>query len=419
MSEAGLFSTDQFIAPAYGAGCFSDIPAFLRHTLTGAEPTAWRPPGWERQPQHHERVVAIFIDAFGWRFFERFQDHPLLQRFIHRGVVNRITSQFPSTTSAHVTTLYTGQPVGQHGVFEWFYYEPTVDRLIAPLLFSYAGDDERETLARDGVDGTRLLPNGALAADLAASGVKTVVFQPKEFVHSTYSTRMTGGARSVGYQTLAEGLTNITLAFMRQNSPLCCVLYYGAFDSVCHQYGPDTPQSDAELDAVLTLLERWLVRDMERRFPETLLMLFADHGQEAVKPETTLYLNRLPIFEQLRPLLRVNRRGQILAPGGSPRDFFLYGRDECVEEAQSLLAGALAGRADVVRADDLAHQGFFGPPPISNALADRMSSLVVLPYAGESVYWYERDRFVQKYHGHHGGLLRSEMEIPLLLTQLG
>ena len=40
MSGANLFSTDQFIAPAYGAGCFADIPALLRHTLTGAEPSA-------------------------------------------------------------------------------------------------------------------------------------------------------------------------------------------------------------------------------------------------------------------------------------------------------------------------------------------------------------------------------------------
>ncbi len=419
MNGTNLFSTDQFVAPAYDAGCFAHIPAFLRHTLTGAEPPAWRPADWARRPQHHERAVVIFIDAFGWRFFERFQDYPILQRFIRQGSVNRITSQFPSTTSAHVTTLYTGQPVGQHGVFEWFYYEPTVDRIIAPLLFSYAGEDERETLARDGIEGARLLPAGTLTNDLVAAGVKTVIFQPREFVHSTYSKAMTGEARSVGYQTLAEGLTNITMTFMRQGGPLCCILYYGAFDGVCHHYGPDTPQSDAEIDATLTLLERWLVRDMERHFPDTLLMLIADHGQEAVKPETTVYVNQLPVFEKLRPLLRVNRRGQILAPGGSPRDFFVYARDECVDEAQSLLAGALAGHADVVRCADLVRQGFFGPPPTSSVLAARMGSLVVLPFAGEGVYWYERGRFVQRYRGHHGGLLPSEMEIPLLLTRVG
>ncbi|MCB0025926.1 MAG: alkaline phosphatase family protein, partial [Caldilinea sp.] len=100
-----------------------------------------------------QRVITLFVDAFGWRFFERFQDHPLLRRFATTGSVTRLTSQFPSTTSAHVTTLYTGEPVGRHGVFEWFYYEPQLDAVIAPLLFSYAGDEGRESLADQGVDG--------------------------------------------------------------------------------------------------------------------------------------------------------------------------------------------------------------------------------------------------------------------------
>ena len=40
------------------------------------------------------------------------------------GSVTRLTSQFPSTTAAHVTALYTGVPAGQHGVFEWQYWPP-------------------------------------------------------------------------------------------------------------------------------------------------------------------------------------------------------------------------------------------------------------------------------------------------------
>lgn len=419
MAQSVLFGNDQFIAPAYGAGCFSDIPGFLYYTLTGdTSASRWRPQGWESRPQHHERVVAVFIDAFGWRFFERFQDSPLLQRFLRSGSVSRLTSQFPSTTSAHVTTLYTMQPVGEHGVFEWFYYEPTVDRMIAPLLFSYAGDEERETLAKDNVEGTKLLPAGNFSDQLAAAGVKSVVFQPREFARSTYSTLMTGSARTVGYHTLAEGLTSISLTCMRNNGPLFCILYYGAFDGVCHHYGPDAPQSEAEIEATLTLLERWLVRDMERRFPDTLLVIFADHGQEAVRPDTTTYLNLHPLFERLRPLLRVNRRGEFLAPGGSPRDFFLYVREECLDEAHSLLADALAGRAAVLRTDALQDAGFFGPST-SPAFRARVGNLIVLPYAGESVFWFERERFVQKYYGHHGGLSRVEMEIPLLLARVG
>ena len=50
--------------------------------------------------------VFLFIDAFGWKFFEKYKNrYPFLQRFIDNGVVSKITAQFPSTTAAEVTTI--------------------------------------------------------------------------------------------------------------------------------------------------------------------------------------------------------------------------------------------------------------------------------------------------------------------------
>ena len=317
-----------------------------------------------------------------------------------------------------MTTLYTGQPVGQHGVLEWFYYEPSLDAIIAPLLFSYAGDKQRESLAVAGVDPATILPPGRFATTLAASGVSTIVFQPREFAFSTYSKTMTVGAQLVGYHTLAEGLANLTLSMARMPGPACHVLYFGDFDAICHYYGPDTPQSDAELEGALSLLERWLVRDIEGRFPNTLLALFADHGQVRTNPSTTIYVNNLPAFRRLRPLLRTDRDGAILAPGGSCRDFFIYAQDEHLAEAQAILSEMVAGRAEVKRVDELVQHGFFGPPPVSPIFVARAGNLVVLPYAGEGVHWYEKGRFEQKFWGHHGGLTRAELEIPLLLASL-
>ncbi len=44
--------------------------------------------------------------------------------------------------------------------------------------------------------------------------------------------------------------------------------------------------------------------------------------------------------------------------------------------------------------------------------------LVILPYRGESVWWYEKDKFEQKFRGHHGGLTKQELEIPLLTWEM-
>ena len=49
----------------------------------------------------HERLAVVLLDAFGWAFAQRHADHPLLRRL----AIEPIASQFPSTTTAHLTTL--------------------------------------------------------------------------------------------------------------------------------------------------------------------------------------------------------------------------------------------------------------------------------------------------------------------------
>jgi hypothetical protein len=407
-----------FIRPTYGGGSFADIPAFVQQALTGGGEAALRPAGWQGEGRRFRRVVTLFVDAFGWRFFTRFQDHPLLKRFIDAGSVTRLTSQFPSTTSAHVTTLYTGQPVGVHGVYEWFYYEPQVDAMIAPLLFSYAGDSERESLQQAGVEGTAILPSGQVSRALAAQGVRTYLLQPREFFNSTYTKQMGDNARMIPYLTLPEGLATLTQTLRNISEPAWIVGYFGAFDAVCHLYGPDSPQSDADLDATLTLIERWLTRDLLGQIDDTLLMIIADHGQIETDPAKVFYVDHSSAFARLRPLLRTNRRGEPLAPAGSCRDFFVHAQDAHLEEAQALLARLVGDRAEVRRVESMIDEGYFGPGAVTEIFRARVGNLVVLPRAGESVYWLGDGRFKQKYLGHHGGLTPQEMEIPFLLLPL-
>lgn len=406
------------IRPNYGGGSFADIPAFVQQVLAGKVAATLQLAGWQGDGQRFKRVVTLFVDAFGWRFFERFQDHALLRRFANAGSVTKLTSQFPSTTSAHVTTLYTGLPVGQHGVYEWFYYEPQVDRMIAPLLFSYAGDDDRESLQRAGVAGSAILPSGQVSRALAAEGVRSYLLQPREFFNSTYTQQMSDTARMIPYLTMPEGLATITQTLRNVTDPTWVVGYFGMFDAICHLYGPEAAQSDAELEAILTLIERWLVRDILGKFDDTLLMIIADHGQIETDPTTILYLDQTPAFARLRPLLRTNQRGEFLAPAGSCRDFFVHAQAEHLDAAQAVLTSIVRERAEVRRVDAMIEDGYFGPGAVSDTFRARVGNLVVLPYAGESVYWLGDGRFKQKYYGHHGGLTPQEMEIPLLLLPL-
>jgi hypothetical protein len=55
---------------------------------------------------------------------------------------------------------------------------------------------------------------------------------------------------------------------------------------------------------------------------------------------------------------------------------------------------------------------------ISTRFLARAGNLVILPYRGESVWWFEKDKYEQRFRGHHGGLTKQEMEIPLLSWEM-
>ena len=414
-----------FLRPRYGGRCFADIPPTVRWWLTG---DAGAPDGpaladdvMQGFEQRYEAVVLLWMDAFGWHFFQRYAErYPVLQRFLRDGRVAQLTSQFPSTTTAHATTIHTGLPVAQHGAYEWQYWEPTVGALIKPLLYAYAEDDERGSLARSHVPITQMLPRGTIYQRLAQHGVASTVFQSAQYASSPYSTAALRGASVVPFVTLPEALTNLRLSLSHAHNsgglPAYFFLYFDKIDGIGHHYGPDSPHFHAEVDGCLHALE-WFFANLPARLPNTLFLLTADHGQTPVDPATTLYLNRDPRFRGLTDFLRPdNHRGKpVLAPGGSARDAFLYVRDGLVDEARAFLQPRLDGVADVVRTRDLIDAGYFGPGLPSERLLSRVGDLVILPHAGQSVWWYERDVFEMQFYGMHGGLSPEEMEIPLAM----
>jgi hypothetical protein len=395
--------TDPFLKPRYDSGGFASLPNRILHLLASGE---------------CDRLVLFVIDGFGWRFLEKFQEGPFLNPVLRANGtrLERLTSQFPSTTAAHLTTLHTGQTVGAHGLYEWNLYEPALDAIITPLLFSFAGTTERDTLKAAGFDPARLYPQTTLYPDLSARGTNIFIFQPRDYTPSTYSEALYRGATARGYQSLPEALVNLAEALNRPAPPAYYVFYYDQVDSLSHDYGPAAPQTEAEILHLLLALERIFLPAL-RPAGRTLFLLTADHGQAEIDPATTIYLNTDARFAGVEKFIRSDRAGRPLVPMGACRDFFLPIRAGLLDEARGFLSARLEGRAEVRPVAEMIAEGWFGPH-VSEQFRTRAGDLVILPYPRESVWWYEKDRFVQKYYGHHGGLTPEEMEIPLLVWEM-
>jgi predicted AlkP superfamily pyrophosphatase or phosphodiesterase len=393
---------EHFVKPHYDERGFAGIPERITKAFASDK---------------YDAVVLFLVDAFGWRFFERFQDAPFIKRIAKHGRIEKITSQFPSTTSAHITTIHTGLPVGQSGVHEWYYYEPHADAIIAPLMFSHAGIMERENLKSSGIQPADIYPRGILYPELKNMGVKPHVFGSRDYTPSTYSNSIMKGAELHPFKTLSEGFINLGSLLEKQTKPAYFYLYFDKIDMLCHEYGPTAPQSEAEIESFLLMMENYFER-MFKDGKRILFMMTADHGMCEVDPQTTIYLNTHSDFKGFEKFIKTNQKGKLLVPAGSARDMFLYIKDDMLDEAQAFLAKRLEGRADVVKTEALISEGYFGSG-VSSRFRERVGNLIILPYRYESVWWYEKGKFEQKFYGHHGGLTPQEMETILYSYEIG
>jgi predicted AlkP superfamily pyrophosphatase or phosphodiesterase len=386
----------EFIKPRYDEGGFVGIPNRIKDAFASGK---------------YDAVVLFFVDAFGWRFFERFQDAPFIKRFVKNGQIEKLISQFPSTTAAHLTAIHTGWNVGQSGVYEWIYYEPQVDALISPLLFSYAGSRYRNDLTSTGIHPPLFYPRGLFYPALSKMGVNSYIFGSRDYSPSTYSEVVMAGAEIYPFKSFSEALINTGLLLEEQTQPAYVHLYFDGIDSLSHEYGPTARQTEAEIETFLLMMEYYFERVFNGK-KKVLFLMTADHGQSEVDPDTTIYLNIEPRFAGVERFLKTNRQGKVLVPAGSARDMFLYIKDDLLEEAQQFLAPRLEEKADVVQTEFLIEQGYFGDE-VSARLRERVGNLVILPYRNESVWWYEKGKFEQRFYGHHGGLTPQEMETVL------
>lgn len=402
--------------PLYDSYCFSRIPATLRAMFTGEKRNLALPADAGGLDETADFVVLLLLDGFGWRFFEQFlPQSPFLRRFAEEGIASKLTSQFPSTTTAHVTCLNTGLDVGQSGLYEWFSYEPGLQKIIAPLLCSFAGDKEPCTLEKAGVFSPSLYPSHTFYEDLRAIGINTFALQSIVIAHSPYSQAMFRGATYLPFHSISDGLEKAVDLYHTcpKGGKHYVYLYISDIDSIGHRQGPSSPEYARIVVNLLNMLEKQFFEKLKgRKEIKAACLLTADHGMIEIVPEETLYLNReVPSFEKY---IARNDKGELLVPAGSCRDFFLHIRPEYLDEAKKVLEEWLGKRAMVMKTDDLISRGFFGSQPPSERFRERVGNLVILPRGNHSVWWYEKDRFEQHFKGMHGGLSCAEMEIPFL-----
>jgi predicted AlkP superfamily pyrophosphatase or phosphodiesterase len=405
-----------FVAPRYdGWGIANVAPTMLRAFGVADEHPglneAVLPPA---MLDGVRRIVCLIVDAFGYRqLLHEVERQPdlALGRLMARDDVAfaPLTSVFPSTTVNALTTANTGAQPGEHGVLGYTLWLPEFGAVSEMIRFGpYAGP---WFYAQAGIDVTTFQSCPTIFQRVRAeAGVAPYIVSAEAYRGSALSLMQTGGARYVPYLGLSDMVTHIRrLVETPGDDRMLIGAYYGELDAVCHVYGVGTPEHAAEVAMLDAALQRELFARVRR--PDTLFILFADHGHINCTPEHTIDL----VADH--PALLADL---VVGPTGEGRARYLHVRDGRREAVRAYLTEHFGAFSIVLDADEAVARGLFGTRPLTPAARARIGDLLLLPRGNWYFHHYLSPQTKPlKIIGRHGGLTPEEMLAPFFALRLG
>lgn len=405
----------EFQLPNYEGGSIANIPATIAAILGASmdglpslPETFWRPLG-----DDIKRVVSILIDGWGWNLLnkERSFLQPLLEQAV---VVDKITSIFPSTTAAALSSLWTGAAPAQHGLVGLNMFFPEYGTIGQMLSLSPDIVHYPDALVRAGLQPETFLHWPGLAQQLAKAGVPTHRFKGKNIVHSALSKMHGRGvAGNHGVVTMADMLVQMRrLLESTAGQPLYAAAYWSTVDTLSHDHGWDDEIVAAELRSLINQVQvEFLGCLSEQARRDTVLLIIADHGQAITSSAEAIYLEDHPQLQQML----------LMKPAGEPRTPYLYTKhgqqDAAIEYINEQLGHAMVAWPSMAVLD----AGLLGLPPFAPEATDRIGDVIVTMRNGHAFLntRAEDGERAMSWLGRHGGLTEAEMLVPWLGFRLG
>lgn len=410
MADALAMRLEQagFLRPDYQGGTLANIPATAAALL--GVPFVGLPPVeqglWSPLAGDVRNVVVLLIDGMGINLLAR--EAALFDQSIAPPTVRgQLTSIFPSTTVAALSSLWTGASPAQHGLVGLTLLLPEVATMMFVLTFAPRSGGTADDLAAAGIDPETFLRFPGVGEQLARQGVHVHSFNAAELLNTPLSRMF---ARGVSGQTGSSGWTQL-LAQIRTHleqstaERSLSIGYWPQVDSLSHYNGWDSPGVAAELGTTLVAVQSELFDKLSPAARAgTVVIMAADHGQTIVPRSGHHYVESHPELQRML----------LMRPAGELRVPYLYARQGARNEVLSYFDDRLSDEFLALPSDEALAAGLFGPPPYAAETALRLGDVVVIS-RDSNILAVESERgLAQLLKGMHAGMTPDEMQIPWL-----
>ena len=409
----GLDLGSELLYPHYGGYSILNLPSSVCRWLgapeIGAGPLAKEL--LEPLGSDYRQVILILMDALAFHRLSRWIQEgnlPVWKALAGRGLFIPLTSVTPSTTSSALTSLWSGRSPTEHGItgYEmWLKEYGIVANTILHMPITFKSD--LGALRRAGFDPETFIPFQTLGTHLAVHGVNTYALQHHSILDSGLTRMLFKDVKAKAFSTAADLWINLRQMLESQLDERSYTwVYWDQVDYFGHHNGPEDERASAEFSIFSHAMEQlFLSRLSEAARRDTLLILTADHGQIATRPNAHYDLRNHP---GLMRRLHIN-------PTGENRLAYLYIRPGQSEAVREYVERTWPNQFSVIESSYAAEMGLFGPGAAHPGLQDRIGDYLVIARREAYFWWANKE---DRMYGRHGGLHPEEMLVPFLAAPL-
>jgi hypothetical protein len=359
----------------------------------------------------YTKVVFLLMDALGYHLFQEMiqpERDLVWGRYLDQAVFSPITSICPSTTASALTTLWTGEGAGAHGIIGYEMWSKTFGMVINNILHAPANaKNDVGGLSRAGFDPAVFMDKPLLGPHLREHGVKPTTFIHSSIAHSGLSVMQ---MKDVRIQTFVDEADLCVSLAERINSRRgvheFIYVYYSDVDSLMHRYDASDLRVTLQFTAFSQLFERGFLKRLSREVAEeTLLIVTADHGSIATPANERFDLAN---HHELTSCL-------VMQPTCEHRLPFLYIKPGRVNAVRKYFAKTWPDDFILVEPQAALESGLFGNGPFVDGVLERLGDLIAVTKGDAYLWWSSRPNLMA---GRHGGLSAGEMLTPFYALRL-
>ncbi|MCB1756123.1 MAG: alkaline phosphatase family protein [Gammaproteobacteria bacterium] len=377
--------------PDYRGGSILNLMASVSLAL-GVE-TAYEPARLFAGDRLGRKIVLLIVDGLGITHLKAVADGG----FLDSHCLGSLTSVVPSATAAAIPVFLTGEPPARHGFPGWFTWFRELATAAAILPFA----------TRAGF--MSLTPGSMTPRQLSQvtpfteqTEVPSWHITPQRICRSAFTNDFSSPASVVGYKDMRELIRQTGKAVSRFRDSGYVYTYWADYDSDAHHYGIGSEQAAEHLRMLDEQIEKLA---LELKGQDVDLLVCADHG--FTDCPTGLQYVFSEAFPELAEMTQMPLTGE-------PRLPIAHLKTGCLDSFIQLATEQLQGIASPVLSSLAIEEGLLGPGKPHPELRNRLGDVLLLMHENTVIFDPLGGEFPPDIIGHHGGLSREEMLVPLI-----